>query len=50
MKKAISCMAIGALGVAFYNIYMDNKCMIKSKMRKLKKAGMHACDKVKAIF
>ena len=50
MKKAVSYMMIGALGVTAYRMYMDNKCIIKSKMKKLKKAGIYACNKVKAIF
>ena len=50
MKKAISYMMIGALGVAAYYMYMDNKCLINSKMRKLKRVSMDACDKVKAMM
>ncbi len=50
MKKAISMMMIGALVVTGCTYYMENKCMIKSKMRKMKKAGIAACNKVKAIF
>ena len=50
MKKALSYMMIGALGVTAYYMYMDDECMLARKMKKLKKAGINAANKVKTMF
>ena len=43
-------MMIGALGVTAYYMYMDKNSMLACKMKKLKKAGMNAANKVKTMF
>lgn len=43
-------MMVGALGVTAYYMYMDNKCALAGKMKKIKKAGMNAANKVKTMF
>lgn len=50
MKKAWSYMSIGALGATAIMMYMNNKSSVDKSMRKMKKNGKDAYNKVKAMF
>ncbi len=50
MKKAIAYMMIGAATYGVVSMMICNKNSVERKLKKLKKSGMDAYNKVKAIF
>lgn len=50
MNKALSYMIIGALGSSAVFLYLNNREMINSKLKKLTRDGMNKIRKVKATL
>lgn len=50
MKKAIIYMALGACAYGLANKMMCSDSSFEKEMKKMKKTGMEALNKVKAIF
>ena len=50
MKKALSYMLIGALAYGAVDMWINNGTLIMKHMRRMKKSGMEACNKIKAMF
>lgn len=53
MRKALSYMLIGAAAYGIINMMVCNNssiCRLEKKMKRLKRNGMEACNKVKAMF
>lgn len=50
VKKALSYMIIGALAYGVVDMYVNKKSTIDKHFKKIKKDGMEAINKVKAIF
>lgn len=50
MKKALSYMIIGAVTYGAIDMWLCNRNEINKQFKKMKKNGMEAYNKVKAIF
>ncbi len=50
MKKALSYMLVGACMYGAVDLWMTKGPQIMRHMKKMKKSGLEACEKIKAIF
>ena len=50
MKKAFTYMLIGALTYGAVDMWMSHSDLIAKHIKRMKRSGMDACNKIKAMF
>ena len=50
MKKALSFMLIGACTYGIFTALTNNSSLVCKHLKRMKKCGMEACNKIKAMF